>query len=82
LKENKERCPKSFSLPASILDKSKACFRRSQNSPAVQTVVIADLALRQDLLTKMIAMAVQMDILWATEHPLSYVIPLRALARL
>jgi hypothetical protein len=35
--------PKSFSLPASVLDKSKACFRRLQNSPAAQTLVIADL---------------------------------------
>jgi hypothetical protein len=39
---------KTFSLPASILDKSKACFRRLQNSSAVgcwrtQTIVIADL---------------------------------------
>jgi hypothetical protein len=34
---------KSFSLLESVLDKSKACFRRLQNSPAAQTVVIADL---------------------------------------
>lgn len=54
---------KSFSLPASILDKSKACFRRLQNSPASQTVVIADLALRQDLFAKTLAMVAQMDIL-------------------
>jgi hypothetical protein len=41
--------PKSFSLPESILDKSKACFRRLQNSPSAQTIAIADLTLRQDL---------------------------------
>jgi hypothetical protein len=41
--------PKSFSLPESVLDKSKARFRRLQNSPSAQTLVIADLALRQDL---------------------------------
>jgi hypothetical protein len=45
------------------LDKSKACFRRLQNSPAAQTLVIADLALRQDLLAKTLSMAAQMDIL-------------------
>jgi hypothetical protein len=53
---------KSFSLPESILDKSKACFRRLQNSPAAQTLVIADLALRRDLLAKTLSMAAQMDI--------------------
>jgi hypothetical protein len=45
--------PKSFSPPASVLDKSKACFRRLQNSPAAQTVVIADPTLRQDLFVKL-----------------------------
>jgi hypothetical protein len=30
-------------MPESILDKSKARFRRLQNSPSAQTVVIADL---------------------------------------
>jgi hypothetical protein len=50
---NKESvAPKSFSLPESVLDKSKARFRRLQNSPSAQTIVIADLALRQDLKTK------------------------------
>jgi hypothetical protein len=49
----------SFSLPESILDKSKAHFRRLQNSPESQTVVIADLVLRQDLLAKMFSMAAQ-----------------------
>jgi len=49
----------SFSLPESVLDKSKPCFRRLQNSPAVQTVVIADLTLRQDLLAKTLSMAAQ-----------------------
>jgi hypothetical protein len=41
-----------FRLPESVLDKFKACFRRLQNSPAAQTVVIADLKLRLDLLPK------------------------------
>jgi hypothetical protein len=49
-------------LPESVLDKYNACFRRLQNSPAAQTVVIANLALRQDLLAKTRAMAAQMDI--------------------
>jgi hypothetical protein len=44
---------KSFSLPESVLDKSKARFRRLQNSPTAQTLVIADLALRQDLFVKL-----------------------------
>jgi hypothetical protein len=57
--------PKSFSLHVSVLDKSKACSRRLQNSPAAQTVVIAVLALRQDLLAKTLSMAAQMDILVA-----------------
>jgi hypothetical protein len=48
------------------LDKSKARFRQLQNSPAAQTVVIADLALRQDLLAKTLAMAAQTDIFGAT----------------
>ena len=48
----------SFSLPAcalqgaNVLDRSKACFRRLQNSPSVQTVVIANLNLRQALYVK------------------------------
>jgi hypothetical protein len=58
--------PKSFSLPESILDKSKARFRRLQNSLAAQTLVIADLTLRQDLLAKTLSMSAQMDIIWAT----------------
>ncbi len=44
---------KSFSPPASVLDKSKARFRRLQNSPAAQTLVIADLTLRQDFFVKL-----------------------------
>jgi hypothetical protein len=48
------------------LDKSKARFRRLQNSPSVQTVAIADLTLRQDLLAKTFSMAAQMDIFRAT----------------
>ena len=44
--------PKSFSLPESVLDKSKARFRRLQNSPSAQTLVIADLTLRQDFFPK------------------------------
>ena len=64
---NKESvAPKSFSLPESVLDKSKARFRRLQNSPSAQTVVIADLSLRQDLLIKTLSMAAQRDIVWAT----------------
>jgi len=50
------------------LDKSKACFRRLQNSPAAQTLVIADLALRQDLLAKTLSMAAQMDIFGASRR--------------
>jgi hypothetical protein len=57
---------KSFSLPESILDKSKACFRQLQNSPTAQTLVIADLALRQDLYAKKLLTAAQMDIFGAT----------------
>jgi hypothetical protein len=48
------------------LDKSKACFRRLQNSPAAQTIVIADLQLRQALLAKTLPMTAQMNIIWAT----------------
>jgi hypothetical protein len=58
--------PKSFSLPASVLDKSKACFRRLQNSPAAQTIVITDLTLRQALLAKTLSMIAQTDIFGAT----------------
>jgi hypothetical protein len=58
--------PKSFSLPESVLDKSKARFRRLQNSPEAQTVVIADLTLRQDLLAKTLSMVAQLDIFGAT----------------
>jgi hypothetical protein len=43
---------KSFSLPKSILDKSMVRFRRLQNSPAAQTLVIADPTLRQVLFAK------------------------------
>jgi hypothetical protein len=49
----------SFSQPESFLDKSKACFRRLQNSPSAQTIVIADLNLRQDLVAKTLSMAAQ-----------------------
>jgi len=46
-------CPNIlFACPESILGKSKARFRRLQNSPAAQTIVIACLALRQDLFAK------------------------------
>jgi hypothetical protein len=45
------------------LDKAKACFRRLQNSPSAQTVVIADLALRQALLTKTLSIAAQINTL-------------------
>jgi hypothetical protein len=58
--------PKSFSLPEIVLDKSKACFRRLQNSPLAQTLVIADLALHQDLVAKTLSMSVQMDVFKAT----------------
>ena len=61
----KKCCPNIlFVLPESVLDKSKARFRRLQNSPADQTVVIAYLALRQDLFAKTLLMAAQSDI-WA-----------------
>jgi hypothetical protein len=43
---------KSFSLPETVLDKATACSRRLQNSLSAQTVVIADLTLRQAFLTK------------------------------
>jgi hypothetical protein len=44
---------KTFVLPESVLDKSNACFRQLQNSPAAQTIVIADLALRHALYVKL-----------------------------
>jgi hypothetical protein len=44
------------------LDKPKARFRRLQNSPSAQTVVIAYLTLRQGLLAQTLSMAAQMDI--------------------
>jgi hypothetical protein len=50
------------------LDKSKACFRQLQNSPSAQTLVIADLALCQDLLAKTLAMSAQMKIFGATDR--------------
>jgi hypothetical protein len=58
LPKNPFRCLKS------VLDKSKARFRRLQNSSAgdrwrTQTLVIADLALRQVLLAKTLSMAAQ-----------------------
>jgi hypothetical protein len=52
---------KSFSLPESVLDKAKARSRQLQNSPSAQTIVIADLTLRQALLTKTLSMASQID---------------------
>jgi hypothetical protein len=55
----------SFSPPESDSDKAKSRFRRLQNSPSAQTVVIADLMLRQYLLAKTLSMAAQMNILWA-----------------
>jgi hypothetical protein len=57
-----------LSLPESVLDKSKARFRRLQNSPSAQIVVIADLTLRQDLLAKTFSMSAQMDIIGATSQ--------------
>jgi hypothetical protein len=56
------------------LDKSKACFRRLQNSPSAQSVVIADLTLRQDLLANTLSMAVQIDIFWATGQLRFYIL--------
>jgi len=38
-----------------------------KNSPAAQTIVIADLTLCQDLLAKTLSIASQMDIFWATD---------------
>jgi len=55
--------PKSFSLPQSVLDKSKARFGRLQNSPSAQTVAIAHPALRQDLFAQTLLTATQKDIL-------------------
>jgi hypothetical protein len=52
-----------FSPLESVLDKSTARFRRLQNSPSAQTVVIADLTLRQGLLAKTLSMAAQMDLI-------------------
>ena len=66
VKRSRSVAQKYFSLPASVSDKSKALFRRLQNSLAAQTNVSADLALRQDLLVKTLSMAAQMDIVWAT----------------
>jgi hypothetical protein len=37
-----------------------------KNSPAAQTIVIADLALCQDLLAKTLSMVASTDIIWAT----------------
>jgi hypothetical protein len=59
----KECCPNIlFALPESVLDKSKARFRRLQNSPAAQTLAIADLEFRQDLIAKTLSTAAQSDI--------------------
>jgi hypothetical protein len=62
--ENSKKCCPNilFACPESVLDKSKARFRRLQNSPAAQTLVIADLALRQDLLAKTLSIAAQINI--------------------
>jgi len=46
-----------FRLSEKRFDKSKARFRRLQNSPLAQTIVIADLTLRRDLLVKTLSMA-------------------------
>jgi hypothetical protein len=71
LKKNnisKECCPNIlFACPESVLDKSKARFRRLQNSPAAQTLVIAYLALCQDLFAKTLSMAAQ-NYIWAINH--------------
>jgi hypothetical protein len=58
-----------FRLSESVFDKSKARFRRLQNSPLAQTIVIADLTRRRDLLVKTLSMAAQMDIFVATVRP-------------
>jgi hypothetical protein len=59
----KKCCPNIlFALSESVLDKSKDRFRRLQNSPAAQTVAIADLALRQDFFAKTLSMTAQSDI--------------------
>jgi hypothetical protein len=55
--------PKLFSLPKSVLDKSKARFRQLQNSPAAQTAVIAFLLLRYVLLAKTLSMAAHVNFL-------------------
>ncbi len=68
--ENSKKCCPNilFACPESVLDKSKARFRRLQNSPAAQTVVIAHLTLRQGLLAKTLSMAAQINI-WAKDRP-------------
>jgi hypothetical protein len=68
--ENSKKCCPNilFACPESVLDKSKARFRRLQNSPAAQTLVIADLALRQDLFVKTLSMDAQSNI-WAKDRP-------------
>jgi hypothetical protein len=43
IKSKLDAAQKSFSLPECVSDKSKVCFRRLQNSPSAQTVVITDL---------------------------------------
>lgn len=48
------------------MDKAKARFRRLQNSPSAQTIVIAFLSLRQVLYTKTLSTAAQMDIIGET----------------
>jgi hypothetical protein len=58
--------PKSFLLPESVLDKSKACFRRLQNSPSVQTLVIALSYASPRIISQTLSKKLKMDIFWAT----------------
>jgi hypothetical protein len=62
-----------FALPKTFFDKSMARSRRLQNSPpsADQTVAIASLPLRQDLLAKNVLMTTQRDFLFGLLNLLS-----------
>jgi hypothetical protein len=60
LPKNPFRCRKAFWINLRLASGDY------KNSPAAQTLVIADLALRQDLYAKTLLTAAQMDIIWAT----------------
>jgi hypothetical protein len=62
LPKNHFRCRKAFWINLRLASGDY------KNSPAVQTVVIADLTLRQDLCAKTLSMAAQTDIFWVTDY--------------